>query len=375
MERSMSEQLMERTRTEPVTTHRVRIESVDLLRGIIMILMALDHTRDYFGNLAVNPTDPATTTIPLFFTRWITHVCAPGFFLLTGIGAALTLGRMSRRELSRYLFTRGVWLIVLELVVLRALGWQFNIDFRVTLLNVLWALGWSMIALSVLIHLPTWAVSAVGVVMIATHVVFVAYALIPWMGVTAAGYGLGRVYQWDSERRKRFLRRLGFGLIVGFLALRAINVYGDPVPWTPRQAPSMTVLSFLNTSKYPPSLLFLLMALGPIVLGLSTLDARSPRLLRPALVFGRVPLFYFALHIVLIHLLAVVVCFARYGEVYWMFQSNNLAQFPITQPPGWPVSLPVVYLIWIGVVLALYPLCRWFSGVRHRRSEWWLSYL
>jgi uncharacterized membrane protein len=389
-------------------SRRARIESIDVLRGIIMILMALDHTRDFFGNAAVNPTDPATTTVPLFFTRWVTHICAPGFFLLTGVGAALTLRRLSRGELARFLFTRGLWLIFLEIVIVRDLGWQFNFDYRLTVLNVLWALGWAMIFLSALLRLPTWMVTAIGAVMIATHnlldgvqaaslgvlaplwnvlhapgvvlddsrhVVFLAYALIPWIGVTAIGYALGEVYRWEAERRRRFLLRLGLAAVAAFLVLRALNLYGDPRPWSPQKSAVFTGLSFLNANKDPPSLLFLLMTLGPILLFLRALDAGTPRLLRPALVFGRVPLFYYLLHVPLIHLLAVAVCYARYGAVHWMFQSNGIEQFPVTQPPGWPLGLPWVYLIWAGVVIALFPLCRWFAGLKRRRGDWWLSYL
>src|ERR1700690_2102927 len=224
---------------EAISAKRVRLESVDVLRGGIMIVMALDHVRDFFGNSGLNPTNPANTTIALFFTRWITHFCAPVFFLLTGTGAYLSLRKRTKRELSRFLFTRGAWLIFLELVVVRCLGWQFNFDYRLVALIVLWALGWAMIVLSVLVYLPTWAVTTVGVVMIAghnlldkidsanplwsllhspniifsspQHTVFVAYTLIPWVGVTAAGYGLGQIYSWASERRKVFLLPLGIG--------------------------------------------------------------------------------------------------------------------------------------------------------------------
>ena len=223
--------------TEAGAVKRPRIESIDVVRGVIMILMALDHTRDFFGNSGVNPTDPATTTIQLFFTRWITHFCAPVFFLLTGTGAYLSLRKKSKRELSRFLFTRGLWLIFLELTAVRCLGWQFNFDYHVTLLLVLWALGWSMIVLSALVYLPAWVVTAFGVAMIATHnlfdsvessnplwsilhspnfivnnpgrIIFVTYALIPWVGVTAAGYGLGQVFRWEPDRRRTFLLRLG----------------------------------------------------------------------------------------------------------------------------------------------------------------------
>jgi len=383
----------------PVAT-RVRLESIDVLRGLIMILMAIDHSRDFFGNLALNPTNPATTTFPLFFTRWITHFCAPTFFLLTGTGAFLARRRKSTRELSLFLFTRGLWLIFLELVVSRGLGWQFNFDYRVTLLVVLWALGWAMIVLSALVYLPPAAVATFGILMIATHnlldsvpwtnwfwsilhrpnvlfetprfAVFDAYPLIPWVGVTAAGYSLGQIYSWPPDRRGAFLLRLGLCLTAAFFVLRAVNFYGDPLPWTRQKSAAFTVLSFLNTTKYPPSLLFLLMTLGPAILFLRAADAGSPRWLRPALIFGKVPMFYYLLHIPLIHLLAVAVCYARYGQVHWMFESPTT--FPITPPPGWGYSLPVVYLIWGIVVLTLYPLCRWFAGVRQRRSDAWLSY-
>jgi len=388
--------------TETATIKRVRIESIDVVRGVIMILMALDHVRDFFGNSGLNPTNPATTTISLFFTRWITHFCAPVFFLLTGTVAYLSLGRKSKRELSQFLFTRGLWLIVLELTVTRCLGWQFNLDYQVVMLIVLWALGWAMIVLSVLVYLPASIVTTFGVVMIATHnlfdsvqssnplwsilhspnfivnhpgrVVFVGYPLIPWMGVTAAGYGLGQIYSWPPERRKAFQLPLGLGLTAAFFVLRAINVYGDPLRWTTQKSPAFTVLSFLNTTKYPPSLLYLLMTLGPALLFLWAVDAGTPQWLRPALIIGKVPMFYYLLHIPLIHLIAVAVCYARYGQAHWMFESPGLGQFPITQPPEWGYSLPIVYLVWACVVLALYPLCRWFAGLKQRRNDAWLSY-
>jgi uncharacterized membrane protein len=386
----------------PVVTKSVRIESIDVVRGVIMILMALDHVRDFFGNSGFNPTDPATTTISLFFTRWITHFCAPVFFVLTGTGAYLSLSKKTKPELSRFLFTRGLWLIFLELTVTRCLGWQFNFDYHVTLLLVLWALGWAMITLSVLVYLPASVVTAFGIVMIATHnlldsvqssnplwtilhspgfimntpgrIIFVTYALIPWIGVTAVGFGLGQIYRWPSKRRKAFLLPLGIGLIAAFLILRAINVYGDPLPWSAQRSAAFSVLSFLNTTKYPPSLLYLLMTLGPAMLFLWAVDAGTSRWLRPALIIGKVPMFYYLLHIPLIHLLAVAVCYARYGQVHWMFESANLGQFPITKPPGWGYSLPIIYLVWVVVVLTLYPLCRWFAGLKRRRNDAWMSY-
>ena len=386
---------------------RARIESVDLLRGVIMVLMALDHTRDYFG-APVNPTDIATTTIALFFTRWVTHFCAPVFFLLTGTGACLALRRRSVAGLSRFLLTRGLWLIFLELVVVRCLGWQFNFDYHLTAVTVLWALGWAMIVLSALVWLPASVVGIVGAVIIVTHnlfdgvqasslgafgplwtalhapgvlwtdgthTVFAAYVLIPWVGVTAVGYSLGQVYRWEPERRRRFLVRMGIAAVVAFIALRAVNIYGDPSRWAHQRSALFTALSFINTTKYPPSLLYLLMTLGPALLFLRAVDGRTPSALQPALVFGKVPMFYYVLHIVLVHLIAVGVCVARYGSSHWMFESPTIDKYPITQPPGWPVPLPVVWLIWVCVVVLLYPVCRWFAGVKRRRTDWWLSYL
>ncbi len=207
-----------------------------------------------------------------------------------------------------------------------------------------------------------------------THTVFVGYPLIPWIGVTAAGYGLGQIYRWPPERRRAFLLRLGLGLSAGFIVLRAINVYGDPQRWSTQKSAAFTALSFLNTTKYPPSLLYLLMTLGPAMLFLWAVDAGTPRWLRPAPIIGKVPMFYYLLHVPLIHLIAIAVCYARYGQVHWMFESPTMGQFPITQPPGWGYSLPIVYMIWAVVVLTLYPLCRWFAGLKQRRSDAWLSY-
>jgi uncharacterized membrane protein len=381
---------------------RARLESIDVVRGVIMVIMALDHTRDFFGVPGQNPTDLATATPALFLTRWITSFCAPVFFLLTGTGAFLSLRRKSRPELSRFLFTRGLWLIFLEVVLLRCLAYQFNFDYRVTMLVVLWALGWAMITLSALVWLPVPVVTAIGVLVVAghdlldgvsstnplflvlhapgfilntpAHVVFVAYPLVPWLGVTAAGFGLGQTYRWDPDRRRAFLLRLGLAMSLAFVMIRGINAYGDPSRWARQKTMLLTVLSFLNTTKYPPSLLFLLMTLGPALVFLRSVDRETPRFLNPALVIGKVPLFYYMLHFPLIHLLAVATCEVRYGSAHWMFESPDLANYPFTPPPGWGFSLPVVFLMWVLVVVVTYPL-RWFAGVKARRSDVWLSYL
>ncbi len=442
-----------------------RLDSIDAVRGVIMILMALDHVRDFFGQPGANPLDVAHAGAGLFLTRWVTHVCAPGFFLLTGVGARLGLRQKSKAQLSRFLAARGVWLLVLDVFVVRCFGLQFNVDYRVTMLIVLWALGWAMIVLAGLIHLPDGAILAFAVVTIAAHnafdgvapaafgalaplwsilhvpgvllatprvTVLVGYPLVPWIAVTAAGWVLGRTYAWPEGRRRALLARLGTGCCAGFVALRALNLYGDPLRWSRQASALRTAMSFLSTVKYPPSLLFLLMTLGPILLLLAALERRpaapSPtvgagptagagpaagaeaaaragaaagagpaghagsaaharsaaqagrpprdgRPLQPALVFGRVPLFYYLVHMPLIHLAAAAVCLIRYGDAHWMFQSPSRDRFPFTTPPGWGFDLPIVYLIWIAVVLSLYPLCRWYAGVKRRGDARWLSYL
>lgn len=368
---------------------RARIESVDVLRGVVMILMALDHTRDFFGMPGANPTDPTSTG--LFLTRWITHFCAPVFFLLTGTSAYLSRQRWPGRGLSGYLVTRGAWLIVLELTVVRTLSYQFNVDYRVTMLLVLWALGWSMIFLGLIVRLPVRAILAIGVVMIAghnlldgvrsanplwsilhapgfvmqgDHTVFAAYPLIPWLGVTAVGYALGAVFEWPAARRRRMLLYLGVASIALFLLVRGVNAYGDPVPWKTQSTVFATALSFINTNKYPPSLLYLLMTLGPALLFLRSIDGEVPAALRFTIVYGRVPMFYYIVHFALVHLTAAIVALALNGSAHWMFESPSLDRYPFTAPPGWGFPLPVVYLVWLCVVVSLYPACRWYASLR-----------
>jgi uncharacterized membrane protein len=380
---------------------RTRIESLDLARGIVMILMALDHVRDFFAP-SLNPTNLAVTTPAHFATRWVTHLCAPSFFLLMGVGAFLAGGRRTRAELSRFLLVRGLWLVLLEITVLRCLGLQFNADYRLTVLTVLWALGGALVVLAGLVWLPRWAIAATGALLVAGHnaldgirsahplwailhapgfirtdapAVFVSYPLVPWIGVTAIGYAIGRWYLEAGELRRRRLLGMGLSLTAGFVLLRVANVYGDPVPWSAQPSPVFTVLSFLNTTKYPPSLLFLLMTVGPLLIFLWAVDGRTPASLRFTLTYGRVPLFYFLLHLPLIHALAAIVCAARYGSAHWMFESPDLAHYPFTTPPGWDLPLPIVYGIWVLVVAALYPVCRWFAALKQRRHDAWLQFL
>jgi uncharacterized membrane protein len=384
-----------------------RVDAVDVVRGLIIIVMALDHVRDFFGDAAASPTNLATTTAGLFFTRWITHLCAPVFFLLTGTSAFLIRERRSTGGLARFLWTRGLWLIFLEVVVMR-FALTFNLDYQVTILTVLWGLGWAMIVLAALIWLPNWAIATLGGALVLGHnaldgitpqgfgawaplwsvlhapgvifnngreMVLAVYVLIPWVGVTALGYVLGSVYRWEAARRQKFLLWLGAALVAGFVVLRFANVYGDPLHWSLQKNALWTLISFLNTNKYPPSLLFLLMTLGPALLLLRAFDGGVPVSLRYPQIIGRVPLFFYVLHFYLIHLLAVVASALRYGRIDWMFQAPDLAHFPFSQPPGWDLGLPMIYVLWVVVVVTLFPLCRGYARVKEQRHSKWLSYL
>jgi uncharacterized membrane protein len=398
-----------------------RIDSIDLLRGIVMVIMMLDHTRDFVHNAALqfDPTDLSRTNIFLFFTRWITHFCAPVFVFLAGTGAYLQLARgKSKAQLSRFLVTRGLWLIFLELTVVK-LGIAFNPDFRfLGFLQVIWVIGVSMIVLAVLIYLPKSVIAAFGLLMIALHHlldgihvnswrgpgtpipsfggklwillhqpfdgfpvlgdnspgVAVIYPLVPWIGVMAVGYAFGALYQLDAQRRRRLLLIIGGAATALFIVIRAINLYGDPRAWAPQQNLVFTVLSFVNTTKYPPSLLFLLMTLGPAILTLALFEAKtSGGTIRNFFVtFGRVPLFFYILQWFTAHVISILLHFAFGKPVSWLWQSP--ADFGRPEP-GIGFNLGVVYLAWIAGVLLLYPLCRWFAGVKQRRRDWWLSYL
>jgi uncharacterized membrane protein len=389
---------------------RARLDSVDLLRGLAMVVMALDHTRDFFHSSGIwsnfDPTDLSRTTAALFMTRWVTHFCAPVFCFLAGSGAFLYAARgRSRRELSRFLLRRGLFLVLLEMTVLHV-AWWFNFILLAQSVQVIWMLGWSMIALSALIYLPLWAITAFGVAMIAGHNLldgihadslgslgwlwrvlhegglvlpskylgfYFAYPLIPWIGVMAAGYGFGKLLLLERRERRRRLLFLGLSLTLLFVVLRAVNVYGDPTPWSDQRSRLFTFFSFINTFKYPPSLQYLLMTLGPSIAALALFDRHLGRLARSVVVFGRVPLFFYVLHIYVIHALAVAFAYVRYGQATWLFQLPDLPPPPVPKDYGY--SLPAVYLIWIAVVAGLYPVCRWYAGVKKSRRYPWLSYL
>ena len=390
-----------------------RVNSVDLLRGVVMAFMLLDHTREFVHRDVLNfdATDLTRTNVPLFFTRWVTHFCAPVFVFLAGAGAFLRLARgKGKSELSGFLVKRGLWLILLEFTLIRVVVW-FNVDFRFALeLQVIWVIGVSMIALAGLIHLPLRMVAAASVAMIALHnlldvvrvapmrgpgfrasiwmvlhqpgVIFfspnvyglVLYPLIPWIGVLAAGYAFGAFYQLEAERRRRILFKLGIALLASFVLLRSVNVYGDPGRWETQRNAVFTVLSFLNVSKYPPSLLFLLLTLGAAILALPWFErTEKGRLSHIFITFGRVPLFFYFGQWVAVHVLATLAGYLAGQPIGWLFIGP--LDRPSPNPGNLGFSLWVVYVFWFLGLLILYPLCRWFAEVKRRRRDWWLSYL
>jgi uncharacterized membrane protein len=379
---------------------KARLESIDTLRGLIMIVMALDHTRDFVHSAAFHfqPEDLTQTTPAIFFTRWITHFCAPVFMLCAGLGAWF-YGRRGKPALSKFLLTRGLWLVVLELTVLR-FGFFFSLTEGPLLLTILWALGLCMILLAALIWLPMRVIAVLSVALMLFHNLFdsvkggvlwtilhrqgvftaggevfvVAYPLIPWIGVMAAGYCLGQVFALEERLRRRILFRWGVALTLAFFVIRGINVYGDPTPWT-HPGGIKTVLSFLRCQKYPPSLDFLLMTLGPSITLLAFLPDRGIARTNPLLVFGRVPLFYFVLHFYVIHLSTIVLSMIRYGTPRYGLGGSPSFSSMKGFPPDFGYSLGVVYLVWIVVVVAVYPACLWFSRIKERRRDWWLGYL
>lgn len=396
-----------------------RIYSIDLLRGVVMMIMLLDHTRDFVhaGALQSDPTDPATTTTAVFFTRWITHFCAPVFVFLSGVSIYLQkAGGKSNAELARFLLTRGLWLVLLEFTLIRFLI-VFNLDYSFFgLAQVIWVIGVSMIVMAALIYLPVKVVGMAGLLMIVLHnlldpfqlppqiaftgsasiwqsiwiilhqmgvvslfggasQIFFAYPLVPWIGVMAAGYAFGRVYDWESERRRKLLLILGLLATGLFVVVRLINIYGDPVPWSVQGNPAATFLSFLNTAKYPPSLLFLLMTLGPALLVLVLTDRTDGSSVweRVCIIFGRVPFFFYILQWLFAHGAGVLLGYMAGKDVSYLFL--GLSEIGQAAPPDHGFPLWVVYAVWIAGLIILYPLCAWFAGVKRRNKHWLLSYL
>jgi uncharacterized membrane protein len=390
------------------TSHR--IQSIDFLRGIIMIIMTLDHVRDYFHADAFyySPTDLTQTTPELFFTRWITHFCAPVFMFLAGTSAFLVGQKKTKPELSAFLLKRGIWLIIVDMVIM-SLGWSFDIGYHVFIFNVIWVFGVSMMILALLIYLPLNIILVSSLLVVVMHnlldsiaipgntlpgflwalvhsqaffsigskTILVAYAIIPWAAVMALGYCLGNLYtsRFTAESRKKILLATGAVCILLFLVLRMGNLYGEPSHWTRQPSGIFTFLSFLNLSKYPPSLQYLLMTLGPAFLFLAFSERVRGKVHSAVSVYGRVPLFFYIVHVYVIHVLAMVAA----GFLPGYSWSDLVVEQPVwftEELKGFGFSLGIVYLVWVGVVIGLYPLCKWYNDykLRHKQKVW-LSYL
>jgi uncharacterized membrane protein len=397
---------------------RVRYDAPDLVRGIVMVVMLLDHTRDFThaDALRFEPTDLAQTTVVLFFTRWVTHYCAPLFVFLAGMSTAFQQQRgKPLDQLSAFLLKRGVWLCLLEVLVIRFLVfWQLVPTFL--FLQVIWALGISMIVLAAAVRLPTAAALAIAVAIVAGHnaldgiqvaawqgpgfpgpsaagtvwmllhqpglmpigsriIVMAQYPVLPWIGVMLFGWVVGHVYQWPLDRRRRALAMIGFACTAAFVVVRGVNVYGDPSRWTPQPSVVFTMLSFLNTTKYPPSLDYVLMTVGPGLLTLAWFEGvpseRRGRVGQALITYGRVPLFFYVLQWTYAKCAGLVLSeiFGRDPSMYF----QTFLQWTWNDRVGFPIW--VTYAVWIGGVVILYFPCRWFAAVKARRRDWWLSYV
>lgn len=383
-----------------------RIESIDLLKGLVMVIMALDHIRDYFHYSAFyfDPTDPTQSTLPIFFTRFITHFCAPAFCFLAGTSAFMVGKRKSKSELSSFLLKRGLWLVFIEMTIVN-FAWYFDIYFKSPGLLVIWSLGISMIFLAALVHLPRKFILLFSILLIMGHNLLdtihyngnvfwailhefaffkitndvefvVGYPIIPWIAVMALGYYFGAFYDksYDSLKRKKLFNLIGISAIVAFVILRFSNLYGDPVLYKDYGVLSKNFISFLNPSKYPPSLNYLLMTLGTAILFLANVEKLKGKVVDFFSTFGRVPFFYYILHLYLIHLIALI--FAELSGFGWkiMILQDWVTETPTLKGYGFP--LWVVYTVWIFVIVLLYPLCKKFDIYKQTHKEkWWLSYL
>lgn len=394
----------------PLEKRSYRIESIDLLRGLVMIIMALDHTRDFFHQPAMidDPLNFATTTPILFFTRWITHFCAPIFVFLAGTSAFFQSSRKSKPELSRFLITRGLWLVLIEIVVIN-FAFTFDPNYTVIGLQTIWSIGISMIILGFAIRMPFPAILATGLIIVlghnaldfyekqfprdhvyniaysflhhpglyplgGGHSLLIFYPFLPWCGLMMLGYCFGKLFtSYEGAQRRKVLTRLGLGIILFFIALRATNLYGDASHWSVQKNAVFTLMSFVNTVKYPPSLLYMCMTIGPAILFIALWGNVKNGVTKFITVYGKVPFFYYVLHFFLIHLLCTAAFFMR-GHTFaqGLHTSDEPVNFLI---PGEGYSLGVVYLVWIFVFLSLYPLCKWFSEYKQTHKQWWLSYL
>jgi uncharacterized membrane protein len=372
-----------------------RILSIDVLRGLIMVIMALDHVRDFYSNVQFNPLDLTQTSPQLFLTRWITHFCAPIFVFLSGTSAFLSLAKgKTKKQQSLFLLSRGLWLIFIELAVINLL-WSFDITYSFLGVQVIWAIGWSMIFLAALIFLPTIYIAVIGLIIVFGHNAFdnfhvqgsgklfwmilheqgpypisknwgffVMYPIVPWIGVMALGYSFGTLFKLEVAQRTKWLLSIGTACIVLFITIRYTNMYGDKNLWVAQDSWWKTILSFIDCTKYPPSLLYLLMTLGPAMFLLVLFEKMSNPATRFVAVYGRVPFFYYLLHLIIIHGSAVIIAAMLGKTVVDPLQTQT-----------WGFGLVGVYTAWVIIIAALYLPCKWFMQVKARRKDWWLSYL
>jgi uncharacterized membrane protein len=385
-----------------------RLRSIDLLRGLVIVLMALDHTRDMFhsSGYAYDPLDAGHTTGVVYVTRLITHLCAPTFVFLAGVSAWLQQsGGKSRSTLSRFLVTRGVWLIFLEATVI-GFGWAFSLPFLL-FFQVMWAIGWAMIALAALVFFPRVVVLLIGIAVIAGHNLFdhiapspsggagwiweilqtggtypagsahptllVTYPILAWIGVMALGYGLGPLFL--SPRRNQLLPAIGGVLLASFFILRFWNIYGDPDPWTAAPSLSISLMHFFDVEKYPPSLLYVCATLGLVFLVMPLLDRWHGRLSDGVCIFGSVPLFAYVVHIYLLHALNVILLLATGRPIIGTFDQTRTAFFDTALLAGSGFPIAVVYAVWMVAISLLYPLCKWWAAIKKRNRTWWMAYL
>jgi len=397
------------TVTDGVWVEKPRISSIDLMRGIVMVIMALDHTRDFYNidNLNFDPTDLTKTYPALFFTRWITHYCAPTFVMLSGAAIAISSQRKSPADMSKFLLTRGLWLIFLEVTIVR-FGLVYNFIFDAFIFQVIWAIGASMVVMSALIRLRARTIWMAGLAIVFTHnllemipitpehgagyvvwgfftrtffffdgspIVIVPYPVLPWLGIMMSGFGVGLLFGpgFDTAKRKKYLFSIGAAAILLFITLRFFNLYGDPRPWTTQKDGVFTLMSFLNVTKYPPSLMYTLMTLGPVLVILSWMETANLNALKPLNVYGRVPLFYYILHFIIIHGTAVLIYaianHVPFSALHFRFSDD------LGVPAAGRYSLAGTYLAWFCIVLFLYPLCVWYNRYKSTHKHWWLSYL
>ena len=387
-----------------------RIAAIDLLRGIIMVIMALDHTRDFFHKdaLVADPLNAATTNFILFGTRWVTHFCAPGFVFLSGLSAWLQHQRKTTKELSIFLITRGLWLIVFDLFIM-SFVFTADIHFSLFILETLWSIGAGMVILGLMIHLPFMAILITGLLIVlghnliniaeagrstpvplwwnmlhqpgikpldSGHSLFVFYPMLPWAGLMLLGYCCGKLFtHTEAAKRNRLLLLTGMSAIALFLVLRFINIYGDPLAWKKQPTALQTFFSFMNVQKYPPSLLFIFATIGPLLVVLSFIKTTSGNVAKKVMVFGRVPLFYFVVHFFILHVVQIITYLFSGHTVEEGMKGSTASLFKFSAP-GEGVSLGFVYLIWIAIVLLMYPICKWYDSYKaaHKEKKW-LSYL